>query len=307
MAGKLTCVCCNKQKGTTSFYSHRNPLIAPNMGLCKECAKEHYTDMDSLHTIFRLLNVPFIMDRWQFVMASEKPDKLGDYLRQINSLPHWKELTYKNSDTENGSQITSTEDYLAQTNRSYQENMRFWGNKKYTVEDFDFLNSIYDDLSQDRKPNSAMMKNAYKNIARTQLQAQKALESGSATEFDKLMKTLSTLMGDANVKPAQTSVENNGIESWGEWVRKIEETRPILAPTEEFIDVDGIGKYIKKWFTNHFERVFDLNNSPVEDDLKDEEEFSLAKLREEAMQEEDIEIDYSDELEVLEDEKPTTI
>lgn len=305
MAGKMTCISCNKQKVTTSFYSHRNTLLAPNMGLCKECAKAYFEDVDTLHDILRVLNLPFIMERWQFVMASEKTDKLGDYLRQINSLPNWKGLTYKNSDTENGSQISSTEDYLAQTDRSYQENMRFWGNKKYTVEDFDFLNSIYDDLSQDRKPNSAMMKNAYKNIARTQLQAQKALEGGNATEFDKLMKTLSTLMGDANVKPAQTSVENNGIESWGEWVRKIEETRPILAPTEEFIDVDGIGKYIKKWFTNHFERVFDLNNSPVEDDLK-EEEFSLEKLREEAMQEEDIEIDFSDSLEGL-DEEPTTV
>lgn len=305
MAGKMTCVSCNKQKVTTSFYSHRNTLLAPNMGLCKECAKAHFEDVDTLHDILRVLNLPFIMERWQFVMASEKTDKLGDYLRQINSLPNWKGLTYKNSDTENGGQISSTENYLAQTDRSYQENMRFWGNKKYTVEDFDFLNSIYDDLSQDRKPNSAMMKNAYKNIARTQLQAQKALESGSATEFDKLMKTLSTLMGDANVKPNQTSAENNGIESWGEWVRKIEETRPILAPTEEFIDVDGIGKYIKKWFTKHFERVFDLDNSPVEDDLK-EEEFSLEKLREEAMQEEDIEIDFSDSLEGL-DEEPTTV
>ena len=304
MASKITCINCNKEKVSTSFYSNRNPLLAPNMGLCKECAKSHFEDLDSLHEILRILNVPFITERWSFVMASEKTDKMGDYLRQINSLPNWKGMTYKDSDMNINGQVSSTEDYLAQTDRGYQENMKFWGNKKYTVEDFDFLNSIYDDLSQDRKPNSAMMKNAYKNIARTQLQAQKALEGGNAVEFDKLMKTLSNLMGDANVKPAQTSVENNGIESWGEWVRKIEETRPILAPTEEFIDVDGIGKYIRKWFTKHFERVFDLDNSPVEDDLK--EDF-FDKVREEANEEEDCEIDYSDSLEDLENEKSATI
>lgn len=167
-----------------------------------------------------------------------------------------------------------------QTDVVFQDNVKFWGNKKYSVDDYDFLNEVYAELCQDRNPNSFTTKNAYKNIARTQLQAQKALESGNSGEYDKLMKTLSTLMGDANVKPTQTAGENSGMASWGEWVRRIEEQRPILAPSAEFEDVDGIEKYIKKFFTKHFNRVFGLDNSPVSEDLG--EEFNLEALREEA-------------------------
>lgn len=281
---KLTCIKCGKTRASSSFYSNRNDMIHPNFSVCKDCVKEHYDtvkNIEALHDILRLLDAPFILERWQFVMNSEKQDKLGDYLRQINSLPNWKGLKYKDSTKVGGAEIETTEDLLMQTDVVFQDNVKFWGNKKYSVDDYDFLNEVYAELCQDRKPNSFTTKNAYKNIARTQLQAQKALESGNSGEYDKLMKTLSTLMGDANVKPTQTAGENSGLASWGEWVRRVEEQRPVLAPTAEFEDVDGIERYIKKFFTKHFNRVFGLDNSPVSDDLG--EEFDLDVLRAEAL------------------------
>lgn len=282
--GKLTCVKCGKTRASSSFYSNRNDMIHPNFGVCKDCVKEHYDtkkNIEALHDILRLLDVPFILERWQFVMNSEKQDKLGDYLRQLNSLPNWKDLRYKDSTKIDGEEIETTEDLLMQTDVGFQDNVKFWGNKRYSVDDYIFLNEVYGELCQDRKPNSFTTKNAYKNIARTQLQAQKALETANSGEYDKLMKTLSTLMGDANVKPTQTAGENSGMASWGEWVRRVEEQRPILAPSAEFEDVDGIEKYIKKYFTKHFSRVFGLDNSPVSEDLG--KEFDLEALREEAL------------------------
>lgn len=284
MSSKLTCVKCHKTRAIPSFYSNRNPLLGEQVSLCKACAKEYYdveNNIEHLHDILRLLDVPFILERWNFCINSDKPDKLGEYLRQINSLPNWKDLHYKDSTKVGGEDIATQEDLLMQTDTQFQDNAKFWGNKKYSIDDYEFLNEAYQELCQDRKPTTFSIKNSYKNIARTQLQAQKALEGGNSGEYDKLMKTLSTLMGDANIKGSQMTGDN-GIESWGEMVRKIEEQRPCLTPSREFEDVDGIRAYVEKWFTKHFSRVFGIDNSPVSEDLG--EEFDVEALKQQALQ-----------------------
>lgn len=285
MIDKKTCVCCGEEKSSLKFYSQRNKLINEKFGLCKECAKDYVkvdTDFDTLHAVLRFLDLPFILERWTGVTQTDNGDNLGNYLRQISSLRGWKGMTYKDSTRLDVGEIQDTQDLLAKTDKSYQENIKFWANRNYTPEEFDFLNEVYEELCQDRKPNSFTVKNTYKNVARTQLQINKALEAGNGQEYDRLIKSLSKLMEDGNIKPTQTAGENSSVASWGEWVRKIEEQRPVLAPTAEFEDVDGIEKYIKKFFTKHFNRVFGLDNSPVSDDLGDE--FNIDKIREEAME-----------------------
>lgn len=284
MSNKLTCVKCHKTRAIPSFYSNRNPLLGDEMSLCKACAKEHYdveNNIEHLHNILRLLDIPFILERWNFCMNSEKPDKLGEYLRQLNSLPNWKDLHYVDSTKIDGEEVTTQHDLLLQTDPEFQDNAKFWGNKKYSQDDYEFLNEAYQELCQDRKPTTFSIKNSYKNVARTQLQAQKALEDGATTEYDRLMKTLSTLMGDANIKGSQMTGDN-GIESWGEMVRKIEEQRPVLAPSGEFVDVDRLQGYVEKWFTKHFARVFGVDDSPVSEDLG--EDFDVESLKKQALQ-----------------------
>lgn len=290
---KKTCICCGDEKPSLRFYSSRNKLVNEKFGLCKDCAKGYVNpdvDFDTVHAVLRFLELPFIPERWIGVTQTDNGDNLGNYLRQISSLKGWKGLTYKDSVKLDVGEIHDSQDLLVKTDTSYQENIKFWANRSYTPEEFDFLNEVYEELCQDRKPNSFTVKNTYKNIARTQLQINKALEAGNGGEYDKLIKSLSKLMEDGNVKPNQTAAENNSMASWGEWVRKVEEQRPCLLPRDEFSDVDGIGKYINKWFTRHFSRIFGIDNSKVEDDLED---FDLDSIRQEALEEEpDLDLDF---------------
>jgi hypothetical protein len=95
-------------------------------------------------------------------------------------------------------------------------------------------------------------------MAKTQWMANKAYEEGDHGKYEKMMKTLSTQMQDANIKPVQvkSASEDGGFRSWGEIVKMIEETEPISDQQDEFKDVDGIYKYIDRWFITQMKRVF---------------------------------------------------
>lgn len=49
--------------------------------------------------------------------------------------------------------------------------------------------------------------------------------------------------------------------SFGEWIRKWENSRPIPEPDPELQDVDGIIKYIDIWFRGHLCKMLNIKNS----------------------------------------------
>lgn len=82
--------------------------------------------------------------------------------------------------------------------------------------------------------------------------------------IDKSVNALNTLLGSANLKPAQkdkssdTDFDNAPL---GVLIKKWEMTRPIPEPDPELQDVDGIKKYITVWFFGHLCKMLGLNNS----------------------------------------------
>lgn len=80
---------------------------------------------------------------------------------------------------------------------------------------------------------------------------------------DKQVATLNTLLGSANLKPAQktevSSADNN--TPYGVWVRRFENERPIPEADPELQDVDGIVKYISIWFFGHLCKMLGIKNS----------------------------------------------
>ena len=104
----------------------------------------------------------------------------------------------------------------------------------------------------------------YENIARTQLEAENARRNGELAMYEKMMSTLSKLMGDSNLKPVQESGVNDDDASFGMFIKKIEDEEPIPEPVGEFRDADGIGRYISTWFTKHLKWVLDLDSEAFE-------------------------------------------
>ena len=90
--------------------------------------------------------------------------------------------------------------------------------------------------------------------------------------YEKMMSTLSKLMGDGNIKPVQENTVSDDDASFGLFIKKIENEEPVPEPLEEFRDVDGFRKYIDEWFVKPFARIFDLDlGNTKEGDYEDED------------------------------------
>jgi hypothetical protein len=246
-----------KRKG---FYS-ADEMIFPQgiFHICKNCVEEIVEEngFDAFIIILRTMNRPFLSDKYK--------GNWKDYLREVNSLPQYKDLTFDDSTFDNKdykinkfSDVAFQEDPIEVQNITPEMRKRWLGFKD---EDISQLESFYQDLINTYSSDTPIQRNLYKNMAITQLNANKAIAQNRTKEYKDLMDTMSKLMGDGNIKPVQESgVNDGGLATWGEWVKKIEETEPIPEPLEQFKDVDGIWKYISKWFVNHFAKVFGISN-----------------------------------------------
>lgn len=98
---KKVCLFCHKEKKytTNNFYQNINPYINDKFRVCKKCIKTviNYNDMESILFTLHILNKPFIKEKWEECMQSQK-DTWGEYIRQMSSLPQYKDLVWKDGD-----------------------------------------------------------------------------------------------------------------------------------------------------------------------------------------------------------------
>jgi hypothetical protein len=83
----------------TNFYNSNSPMAKNGKApLCKKCIKDmiDYESLDSVYKILQVMDIPFVHDVWNKVKNGDK-DIFGNYLRQINSLPQFQGLRWKDS------------------------------------------------------------------------------------------------------------------------------------------------------------------------------------------------------------------
>jgi hypothetical protein len=94
-------------------------------------------------------------------------------------------------------------------------------------------------------------------ICQTKLTIRQKRAKNRNDSVDKEMKTLQDLMGSGNLKPMQETGANAAEQStFGNFIKHIENDRPIPEPEDEFKDVDGIWKYVRIWFLGHMAKIF---------------------------------------------------
>lgn len=254
---KKTCLKCGNDYAVSSFYSHRNPLLNERFGFCKKCVKGNVdlNDMETLYNFLRTMDIPYLKEFWKQANDADN-ETIGTYLKNLNSLRQNKELRFKDSDDITGrtnkAELFDIDDDFEVTD----EVLKRWG-RNLEKPDYLFLEEEFDRLGG-YEAETTIQESICKNMARTQWMGNKALEEGDHNKYEKMMKTLSTQMQDANIKPVQvkSASEDGALKSWGEWVKLIEETEPVSDQQEEFQDVDGIYKYIDRWFIVQLKRVF---------------------------------------------------
>lgn len=88
-------------------------------------------------------------------------------------------------------------------------------------------------------------------------------EGGSA---DKLVNSLNTLLGSAQLRPTQKKDEASAANAntpFGVWIKRWEDERPIPEVDPSLKDVDGLIKYIMTWFHGHLAKMLGIKKAEV--------------------------------------------
>lgn len=244
-------------------------------GICKKCRKETIQNEEDLVKYSELNTRPFHKD-----LLEKSMDKHSESLKikyKSDSDKYYKEV-FKKAMTDyyrgmNFSDRSFSPDEF-RVDKSINDNAKidnshpvakdvisFWG-KGFSNSDYNFLEDYYNDIIISYEHDSPIQRNIYKNMAITQLEANKARSENRINDYDKLMKSLSNLMNDANIKPVQETGANAAEQATlGLLIKKWENERPIPDPEDEFKDVDGIMKYVQVWFLGHLSRMLNIENS----------------------------------------------
>ncbi|WP_053071454.1 hypothetical protein [Clostridium haemolyticum] len=269
------CLCCGKERmyNTNNFYQNISPYINNRIAIGKKCMKDivKYDDMESIFFILHVLNKPFIKEKWEECLNSDK-DTWGEYIKQMSSLPQYKDLTWKDTnytDLYDNEIIKNTQIQAINNNKHNNvENISQWEQrwgKGFTTDDYKYLDNFYSEYTKSYATDTPVQKNLYKNIARVHLQAEKEFMTGNITNFNKLMETSSKLHNDGNIKPIQSTGANDdkGLSTYGLWIKMIENDEPceIFDKKPLFADFDSVGKYFSQWIVRPFKKIFGLEKS----------------------------------------------
>ena len=271
----LYCPKCDDFRNSTyDFYEDRR-FPSGCFPYCKECMKKMALDYNKKEgtysdnkekTIeaFRLMDLPFIealydeslarnADPLSAKSARGKTTAYQELLAQVKSLPQYRGQTFKNSELLNNRIFEGEDDRQARP-----EIKKVFGDG-LTESDYLFLQDQYDDWYARVQIDSKAQETLIVQICFCQLNLWKAQKQGRDSKS--LVDSLNNLMDSANLKPKQNAGNaSSDTLSYGQQIEKLEMTRPVSEPSEEFKDVDGIMKYISTWFLGHIAKAFGLNN-----------------------------------------------
>lgn len=267
---KLFCPKCGEWlKAETGFYSNKN-FITGRYPECKRCimqeVEQRANDTDepnetkeSVQRVLQKMDLVYDDDFYEQCVKGALDDAkernrnspFAIYISSILSLPNWKNKAWKDS------KFNKIEISEKETREPRPEIKKMFGSG-FTTEDYLYLQDQYDDWCQRTAVDSKAQQLYVVRICFKQLDIWKAQLAGADTT--KLDTSLNDLMNAANLQPRQ-NVSNAATDSltFGQLIERWEQDRPIPEPTEEFKDVDGIGKYIRVWFTGWLCKALGLN------------------------------------------------
>lgn len=267
------CHCCNEFHLAECFYSDKR-YASGLFPECKQALLEQATDYDKetkeytdnkekTIEVMRKLNLPFIDSLYKSALTSTQVEEgernrrtaFQHMITMIKSLPQYRKLTFENSefDTE---YIKSTEEEGKVTMKAVKAGKKIFG-LGFSNEDYTFLMNQYDDWQSRTQVDSKSQETYIMQICLQLLDIDKDRKNGK--DVSKKIDSLDKLMNAANLQPKQ-NVSNAATDSltFGQLIEKWELEKPIPEPSEEFKDVDGIGKYIRVWFTGWLSKALGL-------------------------------------------------
>lgn len=252
VAERKQCNSCGRILSVPRNYyklSEPNPNFPDSrVNVCIKCYNElweHPTHgFDYFLDFLRIANLPYIESVYQNV------EKKSDYLASIRAGTR-SSLRHRDSDAfvENKKKAEQDVEKLKELSpEQLRESQEFWGTD-FTEEEYLFLMNEYADYNSQYDISGKSMQVLVKSICVTTLKIREAQSKGNSTKD--LTRELSDLMHSANLKPSQEkAARENDQNTWEQFIKMIENTKPIPEPDDMFKDPDNIKKYMETYFVN---------------------------------------------------------
>lgn len=288
------CHGCNEFHASNNFYNDKR-FGSGLYPLCKKTLVELATDYDKKEKIkvdnrektikvFQMLDIPFIDSVYQSALQTTQ-EAVGEKNRAtafqhmltiVKSLPQYKGMTFENS--EFGDLGNPDDDQLSKR-KPRKEIVKLFGSG-FSNEDYLYLQDQYDDWCSRTQVDSKSQQTYVAQICMQLLDIYKDRKAGR--DVTKKLDALDKLMNSARLQPKQ-NVDNSAADSltFGQLIEKWENEKPIPEPSDEFKDVDGIGKYIRVWFTGWLTKALGLKANVFTEEYEEEiKKYTVTKPEE---------------------------
>lgn len=239
MAEKKKCLGkCGRNIGLVQFYNTNSPLFVDGkVPFCKRCLKDMMDekDLDSVKAVLRQIDKPFLIEVWKKAQSS-KNDTIGEYFRQVNSLPQYRDLTWDNSIHYEKASIVDNMMNEAGVNvedvdkistehgeiEVSQELRNKWGN--YSNRDILVMEKTWKDMERANDVSSPQHKKDLHFYCKLSMLADKALDEGDFSGYEKLSRQLDNLKKSAGFRPIDrlSGSESSGIRSFSQVYEEVE-------------------------------------------------------------------------------------
>lgn len=246
-------------KTSTGYYKIAQPddnFPDQHMNVCKKCLKQEWDDEKTGFYAFidflRVANLPYKHDVYN------STDKIS-YIKRIR-LTH-KNLRFRDSDSllEEKSEIQIQTNNLKELTVEQMEDCAlFWG-KGYTEEEYIYLMETYAQFEREFDLSSITMKRLVVQAVTLDLKIRRGNEQGISVKDD--LKAYQEVLASASLKPSQEkAAAENEANTFGTFIKRIEDNQPIPEPDAKYQDVDGIIKYVKVFFLGAMARALGEKN-----------------------------------------------
>lgn len=271
---KIKCTgTCGRELTEINFYNTSSPMFPTGkITVCKKCIKEmiDYNKINTIYDILQTMDLPFIYTTWNNC-ENGKGDTFGNYLRQINSLPQFKNMRWKdssfsvdsNSKMDNG--IIKNEPLL-----SREERFRLldkWG-LNYSDEELYSFEKKYNLLKNNYPEKTAMHTESLLSYIRFRIKEELATANGDVAEAQKWGQLADKASERAKLNPSQLSKADlsGGLNGFGELVRAVEQAVDIIPILPKFKEKPQDKIDFTLWcYINYVRRLKNLPDAEYED------------------------------------------
>lgn len=271
---KKTCLICLREVNTkNNFYTSNSTMFQDGrVPICKKCIKEQIDedDIDSVKRILRQIDKPFIRDRWENAVRSEK-ETFGWYMREINSL--LPDSTYDDSVDKldinigsNSKNVTSKQKKVIHSDVDMEiediseldteegsikldQSIKHKFGIGYTNREYLDMEKFYRDMMSSHEIVTPQHKKLLVRLCQLNIKIDNNIDDPAV--FEKYMKQYDAILKTAGFRPADrvSGSESTGIRSFSQVYEEIEKDGFIVpTPISERQDiVDRTIQYINNY------------------------------------------------------------